>query len=102
MSMATNSDLTDRTKTVAERLEKIDDPEEFDDPIEVKVTANIDGTLREIIAVLSTGGPGMEVNLTKGTITGSWSSKTYTTHIQNEDVLAAVEARYEELWRANT
>lgn len=98
MSTTDQSNLADRVVDTAKRIEAMDDPDELD-KLEIKVEASIDGTARAFTAVLTTGGPQIEVDVSRGTVTGYRGSKEHTTHVDNDDVLDALEARYVELWQ---
>jgi hypothetical protein len=100
MATTDKSRLIDRVVDTAKRIEAMEDPDELD-VLEVTVDASLDGTARAFTAVLTTGGPQIEVNVSKGTVTGYWASERHTTHVDNDDVLDALEFRYQGLWEAN-
>jgi len=93
-----NDDLTEYVVNTAKRIENMDSIEDYDDPLDVRIVASLDGTVREVITVESTGGPHIEINATKGTVSGSWGSDTHTTHVNNDDVLNQIHQRYSELF----
>lgn len=93
-------ELTDQVVATAERIEDMTDPDELD-PLEVRVDASLDGTPRSFTAVLGTGGPHIEVDVTNGTVRGYWGTDKDTTHVNNDEVLAALDERYARHWNEN-
>ena len=83
-------DITANVVSTAENLEEYGEemsPEYGGlSPLEVKVEASIDGTLREITLVLQTGGPQIEVNLASETVAGFSGSDYHKTHFKNDDL----------------
>lgn len=85
--------IVDQVVSTAERIEEMNDADSLE-PLDIKFTVNMRGTVTEAIAVLTVGGPYIEVNLSNGTVHGSWGGDTHTTHVRNEDVLEVLEDRY--------
>jgi hypothetical protein len=78
--------ISDRVVSTAERLENTDNLTEDElDPLDYWVKANLDGTLKEIYAVLCTGGPHIEVALYAGRVDGYWASDEHSVPIFDED-----------------
>lgn len=75
--------IVDEVEAVQERLNELETLEDFN-PLEWKFTANLDGTVREVVAVLTVGGPHIEANLTRGYIDGYWGSEEATTPFYND------------------
>lgn len=99
--MTNSQDLiTERVVSTAERIEEMDDPDELE-PLEVRVEAGLDGQPYSFTAVLGTGGPHIEVNVTKGIVRGHWGSDSHTTHVNNEDVLGALDEQFARYWEDN-
>lgn len=79
--------ITERVVQTAEDLEELTDPDAIN-YLEAKVSASLDGTLREVTVVLETGGPQIEVNTTQGKVHGFWGGESHTTHVNSEAVVA--------------
>mgnify|MGYP006866548444 CR=1 FL=1 len=96
--------IVDEVVSTAERIEESDDLQEMLGPcghghLDVKVVAGLDGEVREVIVILTVGGPYIEVNLSKGSVFGSWGGETHDAAIfKNEEQLKAIEAQYVEYW----
>jgi hypothetical protein len=72
------------------------------DWLNVKVVAGIDGTAREFILVTTTGGPHIEVNVTRGVVKGNWGSDSHSTSIRdNDDTLTRMDEYFRMQWDAN-
>lgn len=74
------------------------------DPLEVKVEASIDGDISEIIAVLTTGGPHIEVALYAGRVDGYWGGEEHSAPIMDEDaetLLTHLADLYKRDWENN-
>lgn len=106
MSTETQSDQ-EMTEETAERVAKrwseydVDDVDLSMDVLEIKVLASLDGQAREFILVTGTGGPHVEVNLTKGRVDVTWwSSEASWPIVGNDDTLAAIEERLHYDWEA--
>jgi hypothetical protein len=98
--MSNSQELINEAVTdAAERLEGYDSPEEVD-ALDVKVVASLDGDVREIHLILTTGGPHIELNATNCTVAGSWGGSTHNTHVNNEDLCNRLHDRYAEIFRA--
>lgn len=97
--------IQDSVMSTVERIENdIDDPFEQLDPLEVKVEADIDGSVNEIIAVLSTGGPHIEVALYSGRVDGYWGGDEHSAPIMDEDaenLLIELADYYLDHWEDN-
>jgi len=93
-----NDNITDEVVSTAECIEDMDSFEDLD-PLEVKVISSLDHQVREIILVLTVGGPHIEVNVSNGTVSGSWGSESHTTHVNNESLLDHLHDRYAEMYR---
>lgn len=88
--------IVDAVVSSAERIEEfdpddLDDDEMFEDylgALDYYVKCSLGGAVREVTAVTGTGGPHIEVNLTKGYVEGWWGGDTHTAHVfENEDRL---------------
>lgn len=88
-----DQELTDIVVSQAERMENLESVEDFD-PLEVKATVSLRGTVRDIVAVTGTGGPHIEVNLSNGTVSGYWGNSEHTTHFKKTDVTEQLEDRF--------
>jgi len=84
---------TDRAVSTAERIEQMDDPDELiDEPLDVTVCRSLStGTITDVTLILGTGGPHVECNVSRGTVTVSWGSDRHTTHVCNDAVLDEVD-----------
>lgn len=92
--------ITDGVVSTAERIENGDTL----DPLEVKVEASIDGQLSEIIMVLTTGGPHIEVALYAGRVDGYWGGDEHSVPIMDDEAderLDGQAERYREYWETN-
>ncbi len=93
-----NDDLTDHVVRTAERMESFDDPydaiEELQ-PLDVtaEVSLSSDG-YRNVTLTVATGGPYIEINVSRGTVSGYWSSDSHTTHFNNETVADGLHDYY--------
>lgn len=81
---------------MAERIEDENDVGNLD-PLEVKVEAGLDGTLREVILVMCTGGPHIEVS-SNGYVYGTWGGNTHTTHYTNDRIESDIWDLYGHYW----
>ena len=61
------------------------DPFEELDPLEYWVEASMDGTIKEIYAVLGTGGPHIEVALYAGRVDGYWASEDWSAPVIDDE-----------------
>lgn len=96
-----NDNITDEVVATAERIEEYDSLEDID-PLDVKLTVELDGTVREVLLVLTVGGPYLEVNATNGTVYGSWGGETHRTHVNNEELLDRLHDYYSRHFEENT
>lgn len=69
------------------------------DPLDILVQANIDGTVREVTLVVTTGGPHIEVNVTSQEIVGWWGGASHKSSYFNEKVSARIEDYVTTVWR---
>lgn len=86
-------DVVSIAKSLEEKYEDWDaeDYDEFMQGIlDFELTVNLDGDVREVVAIWTTGGPHIELNLTKGRVDGYWSGNEWSTHC-NADIFDAVE-----------
>lgn len=96
--------IADEVLSTVERLEEMVDPFEELDPLEVKVEASLDGKPREFTAVLSTGGPHIEVALYAGRVDGYWGGESRVTLIiddEADDLLDELADYYRDHWDDN-
>jgi len=93
------NDITEYVVDEAKRIEDMDSYEQLE-PLEVKVECSLDGTVREIVCVLTVGGPHVEVNVTNGTVTGYWGGDSHTTHVNNDSVLDVAHDSYKRQFEA--
>ena len=97
----TDKDLiVKRVVGTAKRWEQCNSVDDIDE-LDVRVVAGIDGTPREFIVVVTTGGPHIEVNVTNETVTGHWGSNSHTTHVNNEELCSRLHDMYRQLWNEN-
>lgn len=99
----TNSDelITERVVSTANRIEDMDDPDELN-PLSVTVQATLDGQARTFTAVLGTGGPHIELNVTEGFVKGWWGTGSHEVPIfDNEELLDELDRRYRRDWEAH-
>lgn len=83
----------------AKSIENMDERDELD-VLEVKVEASLDGTAQQFIAVTTTGGPHVEVNVTNKTVTAHWGNDSHTTHVDDKGILDQLNRRYAAQWNA--
>jgi len=85
-----NDDLTDHVVRTAERMESFDDPFNAIDELQpLDVTAEVSlssDSYRNITLTVATGGPRIEINVSRGTVSGYWGGDSHTTHFDNEAV----------------
>lgn len=99
-----NDNITDEVVDTAKRLEEMSDPFEDLDPLEIKVEADIDGDITEIIAVLTVGGPHIEVALYSGRVDGYWGGDEHSAPImdnETEQMLTDFADHYRRHWEEN-
>jgi len=92
--------ISDEVVNMAKSIENMDSFHEMD-PLEVKVVSSLDGTVREIILVLTIGGPHIEVNVTNQTVLGSWGGDSHTTHVNNGPLCEAAHDFYKEQFESH-
>jgi len=88
---------TDRAVATAKRIEKMDDPDELiDEPMDVTVCRSLStGTITDVTLILATGGPHVECNVSRGTVTVSWGSDNHTVPLFDcDDLLDEVDRYY--------
>lgn len=92
--------IVDEVVSTAKRLEEMDieDFESSGEVLDVKLTVFLNGTVRKVVLVLTTGGPHIELNVSNGTVTGHWGSDSHTTHMDNEQLCDYLHERYTELF----
>jgi len=88
-----NDNITDEVIDTVERIENMDSHHDMD-PLEVKVTCLLDGTVREIVCVLTVGGPHIEVNVSNGTVFGAWGGESHTVPIMDSDTEAMLDSAH--------
>lgn len=82
---APNEELVERVNALADRLEDLEDPDAID-YLDATVTADLDGTLREVGVTLGTGGPHLELNTTQGWVQGFWAGDEHRVPVNSEAV----------------
>jgi hypothetical protein len=92
--------IADRVVSKAKDLEEIDSVENID-PLGVYFEVTSDGTVKEAIAVLCTGGPKIEVKCFSGTVIGYWGEKHTAPILKNEDTLKAIGRYYTRRFEEN-
>jgi len=80
-----NPSLTDHVRTVAEALEGGETPEERG-VLEHRYEITDDGSVQEVRAVLTVGGPHIEVRCLSGVVAGRWSGESHRRGIESEAV----------------
>lgn len=89
---ASKSEINDRVVAKAQDIEDMDNPADELDPLEFTVEADFDGRVKEIYAVLSTGGPKIELALFAGRVDGYWSSESHSAPIMDEETEGQLQA----------
>lgn len=92
--------IAEEVVATAKRIEALEDPFELE-PLEVKVEASLDGTPRNIILVLTVGGPHIEVNATRGVVDGYWGGRSHSCHVNADLVLDELDDYYSTYWEEN-
>jgi hypothetical protein len=85
MKHKSEADIVGHTVRQAERLEKIDDPDEMH-ILDVTYTVTGDGKVTGVQFLMTMGGPNITVNALQGTVVGSWGGNTHTTHFVGDVV----------------
>jgi len=80
-----SASIVDRVRTVAEGL-NADDRIQDKDILEIKYEVTESGDVTEVIAVLTVGGPHIEVECLRGVVAGQWSGETFRRGIESEEV----------------
>lgn len=92
MSQTSEDLIVEEVVSTARRVEDMDDVREELDPLDVHVDCTLDGTVRGITAVLTTGGPHIEVALYDGRVDGYWDAEEHTALVMDEETEAQLEA----------
>jgi hypothetical protein len=80
-----SASLPPRVNGIAEDLEGDETLREMS-ILEIKYEVTESGTVTEVIAVLTVGGPHIEVECLRGVVAGQWSGETFRRGIESEDV----------------
>ena len=80
-----NPNLTDHVRTVAEALEGDETLEDLG-VLEHRYEITDDGTVQEVRAVLTVGGPHIEVECLSGVVAGRWSGESHRRGVESEAV----------------
>lgn len=76
----------DQAVSTAERIEDTDSMDDLD-PLDVKVEVSLgtrEPTISSVVLVLTTGGPHVELNASRGTVSVFWGGDYHTVHVNNE------------------
>ena len=80
-----SASLKTRVNSIAEGLNG-DERIKSKDILEIKYEVTESGTVTEVIAVLTVGGPHIEVECLRGVVSGQWSGETFRRGIESEEV----------------
>jgi len=80
-----SASIVDRVNRTAEGL-NADDRIQDKDILEIKYEVTESGTVTEVIAVLTVGGPHIEVECIRGVVAGQWSGETFRRGIESQEV----------------
>jgi hypothetical protein len=80
-----SASLKTRVNSIAEGL-NADDRIQDKDILEIKYEVTESGTVTEVIAVLTVGGPHIEVECLRGVVSGQWSGETFRRGIESQEV----------------
>ena len=80
-----SASLKTRVNSIAEGLNG-DERIKSKDIIEIKYEVTERGDVTEVIAVLTVGGPHIEVECLRGVVSGQWSGETFRRGIESEEV----------------
>jgi hypothetical protein len=80
-----SASIVDRVRTVAKGL-NTDDRIQDKDILEIKYEVTESGDVTEVIAVLTVGGPHIEVECLRGVVAGQWSGETFRRGIESQEV----------------
>lgn len=86
----------DQAVSTAERIEDTDSMDELD-PLDVEVTLSLgsrEPTISDVTLVLGVGGPHVELNASRGTVSVSWGGDHHTTHVNNEPLCEEIHDFY--------
>ncbi|AIE08874.1 hypothetical conserved protein [Halovirus VNH-1] len=80
-----SASIKTRVNSIAEGLNG-DERIKSKDIIEIKYEVTERGDVTEVIAVLTVGGPHIEVECLRGVVSGQWSGETFRRGIESEEV----------------
>jgi hypothetical protein len=80
-----SASLVDHVNSVAEGLNE-DDTLRDRNILEIKYEVSGRGDVTEVTAVLTVGGPHIEVECLRGVVVGQWSGESFRRGIESEDV----------------
>jgi hypothetical protein len=80
-----SASIKTRVNSIAEGL-NADERIKSKDIIEIKYEVTERGDVTEVIAVLTVGGPHIEVECLRGVVSGQWSGETFRRGIESEEV----------------
>jgi len=80
-----SASIKTRVNSIAEGLNG-DERIKSKDILEIKYEVTESGTVTEVIAVLTVGGPHIEVECLRGVVSGQWSGETFRRGIESEEV----------------
>jgi hypothetical protein len=80
-----SASIKTRVNSIAEGLNG-DERIKSKDIIEMKYEVTERGDVTEVIAVLTVGGPHIEVECLRGVVSGQWSGETFRRGIESEEV----------------
>lgn len=82
-----NSSITDRVRQVAEDLENEDtEPLRDRHTLDLNYQVTHSGDVREVVVVLTTGGPHIEVECLSGVVIGHWAGESHRRGIDAPNV----------------
>jgi len=93
--------------STAERLEEFDEDAGIQtlidelDPLEVEYLVSGSGDVKEVILVLTVGGPHIEFNVTKSRVDGYWGGDDHSAPVFNDEVWQAVDEYYAQTFEEN-
>jgi len=77
--------------------ENVDIIEEIN-PLDVEIRVSFDKEIRDIILILATGGPHIELYLSNGCLNGYWSGGRVSVKVDNKELLDWLWDYYYSLW----
>lgn len=101
--MSNDNLAVDQAVSTAERIEGMESIDELD-PLDVKVELSLgarEPTITDVTLVLGVGGPRVELNASRGTVSVSWGSDYHTTHVNNESLCEQIHDFYVRQTREN-